>query len=476
MSTLKQQKEDFITGLLGGSVEEIYKITSVSLTSFLGFKLMKSGPQDMGFWFDFVLNCGALLASITIYSSLPGYLHMIVLIPCVLVYFWGRNLGKGTPASTSKSTQLLPQKPFLTAYRSHMILITNMAILAVDFKVFPRRFAKVETWGTSLMDLGVGSFVFSMGLVHSRSVIKLHNKKRVRFSLANYGSIIWKGIVKSLPLLALGAIRLVSVKLLEYQEHVTEYGIHWNFFITLGLLPILLGVLDPILNIMPRFLVAFAISGVYETLLNNTDLLKFILRSDNRMDSFITMNKEGIFSFIGYLSIFLFGQSFGSFVLTSRPTPYNLVMISSAPVPGSKKTKKSWFASMLTVSTTRGLVIASIFYQVIFLYFFQLTSISRRLANMPYVMWTVSYNAAYLLGYHLIDAALPNINSALLDSTNKNGLFLFLIGNLATGFINMMCNTLKVKDSIAFIILVVYILATCVVAVVLDKKGIYIKL
>jgi Uncharacterized membrane protein len=130
----------------------------------------------------------------------------------------------------------------------------------------------------------------------------------------------------------------------------------------------------------------------------------------------------------------------------------------------------------LTVSTTRGLVIASIFYQVIFLYFFQLTSISRRLANMPYVMWTVSYNAAYLLGYHLIDAALPNINSALLDSTNKNGLFLFLIGNLATGFINMMCNTLKVKDSIAFIILLVYILATCVVAVVLDKKGVYIKI
>jgi hypothetical protein len=40
----------------------------------------------------------------------------------------------------------------------------------------------------------------------------------------------------------------------------------------------------------------------------------------------------------------------------------------------------------------------------------------------------------------------------------------------------MMCNTLKVKDSIAFIILLVYILATCVVAVVLDKKGVYIKI
>lgn len=475
MSSLKQQKEDFVTGLLGGSVEEIYKVTSVSLTSLLGYKLMKLGLSDVGFWFDFVLNCGALLASITIYSGLPGYLHAIVLLPCVLVYFLGKKLEKRTVPPASKP-QLLPHKQFLTAYRAHMIIITNIAILAVDFKVFPRRFAKVETWGTSLMDLGVGSFVFSMGLVHSRYVIKLHSQKKVRFSLSSYGSIIWKGIVKSLPLLALGVIRLVSVKLLEYQEHVTEYGIHWNFFITLGLLPILLGILDPILNVMPRFLVAFVISAAYEALLNNTDLLAFILRSDNRMNSFITMNKEGIFSFIGYLCIFLFGQSFGSFVLTGYPTPYNLVIIAGPSVPNAKKTKKSWFASWLTVSTTQGLVIASIFYQVIFVFFFQLTSISRRLANMPYVLWTVSYNAAFLLGYHLIDAAFPNINSALLECTNKNGLFLFLVGNLATGLVNMTFNTLQAKNSVAFIILTVYTLGVSVTSVILDKFGIYIKL
>lgn len=45
-----------------------------------------------------------------------------------------------------------------------MILIaTAVAILAIDFPIFPQRFAKTSVYGRSLMDVGAASFVFCLG-------------------------------------------------------------------------------------------------------------------------------------------------------------------------------------------------------------------------------------------------------------------------------------------------------------------------
>lgn len=52
-----------------------------------------------------------------------------------------------TPSSDEKPRRLL----FVSHYRSSLLLSTALAILAVDFHIFPRRFVKTEDYGTSLV-------------------------------------------------------------------------------------------------------------------------------------------------------------------------------------------------------------------------------------------------------------------------------------------------------------------------------------
>ncbi|KIK06262.1 hypothetical protein K443DRAFT_635309, partial [Laccaria amethystina LaAM-08-1] len=50
--------------------------------------------------------------------------------------------------------------------------MTILAILAVDFHVFPRCLVKCETYGVLYMDLGVGFFLFSPEIISATPLIK----------------------------------------------------------------------------------------------------------------------------------------------------------------------------------------------------------------------------------------------------------------------------------------------------------------
>ena len=118
-------------------------------------------------------------------------------------------------------------RPYVTVWRAHMMVMTIISILAVDFRVFPRTFGKCESWGTSLvslefhslehcahdfftkMDLGVGSFVFSLGVTSAIPILQRHGQKTASAS-------IWTVFSRTRVVLALGLLRLLSVKGTDY--------------------------------------------------------------------------------------------------------------------------------------------------------------------------------------------------------------------------------------------------------------------
>lgn len=474
----KAEKELFVSGLAGGPLPEIYAVVLVAVASVVAHTALKRlvlpklavlRAQPLAFVAEFCLDILVPLQAITVYS---GRLHLlygamtVITLGALAFSAVGRTRQKQPQPKQAQKQPLLAPRPFLTAYRGHMLILTNLCILAVDFHLFPRRLAKVETWGTSLMDMGVGMFVFSMGLVNARSLVK---QALAPAEQRLYFGVLAQNTKKALPVLALGLIRLVSVKSLEYQEHVTEYGVHWNFFMTLGLLPIVLAVLDPLFRAVPRCGVALLVAVCYEFALSYLGLSTFVLDESNRAWNIVTLNKEGVCSFFGYLSIFIFGQSFGLFVLTSQKTPNNLIHFKSSG-PARKH---------LTVSTVRGLVICLAVYLVLFAWAKDSVycgNVSRRLANLPYVLWVVSFSAVLLLCLAVSEAVMGPCESVILSAINRNGLAIFLAANLSTGLINMSVDTLRASNQTAYLILVGYACIWVFLAVFLDHRQISIKL
>ena len=127
---------------------------------------------------------------------------------------------------TILSSDMSGKRPFIGNFRAYVLIATAIAILAVDFVIFPRRLAKAETFGSGLMDVGVGSFIISNAIVSPEA-------RGVSTSNSGFISPVIRSLKSSLPLLVLGIMRFISVKSSDYQEHVSEYGTHWNFFFTL---------------------------------------------------------------------------------------------------------------------------------------------------------------------------------------------------------------------------------------------------
>jgi phosphatidylinositol glycan class W len=514
MNDYKASKEAFVSGMTGSTVFHVNMISGVALSSIALHSALRSRVQAFGpayFLAEFVILAMPLLLSMTLFAEAPGALSLLLLVP-MLVLLLLPPLERGTPlpaesrdelaspdgrsraeASPTHLSQSLRPLPALTTYRAHMMLMTVLSILAVDFPVFPRFLAKCETYGVSLMDIGVGSFVFSQGVVSAIPIIK-----DISYLQAPVLPKLKSVSRKMIPIIVLGILRVVLVKGTEYPEHVTEYGVHWNFFLTLALLPIIEVLLHPIILRIPIALLGLWIGVLHQFALSSGGMKDFLLNAPR--SNIISANKEGLLSLLGYVSIHILGLSLGTVILPPSPSFFRKQQQQLLDGPSSHRPSK--FDPSAPRQNAK-IVIELLSYSVVWwmlLAFVRLgLEVSRRMANISYVLWVAAYNTSFILGYIFLDMMFfPTRTSkirdptdpsgkrllieekgpkssapALLEAINKNAFILFLLSNVATGLINLNIQTMFVGNMKAMCILCAYSMGMCVFAWLFRRKRLW---
>ncbi|KAH9052806.1 GWT1-domain-containing protein [Lactarius vividus] len=493
----KSSKESFVSGMTGSTVLHINMISFVALSSIALHSSIRSRfPQPKSFQFlsEWILLVVPLLLSMTLFADHPGILSAALLLPSALIYFLFPHTSPAHPSPRN---------------RAHMMLVTILAILAVDFPVFPRALAKCETYGVSLMDMGVGAFVFSQGIVSAIPLVKAPAHAR-----APLMSEIASVVVKCAPVLALGLVRVLLVKGTQYPEHVTEYGVHWNFFLTLALVPVLRVFLHPLFTTVPISLLGLLVALGYLSL--SAGLTSYVL--DAPRQSLISANKEGLVSLTGYLAIHLLGLSTGTLVIPlfaaaarkrrNSDAPARRVSL-SMPHRENDKTATELFSYAVIYWTLFGI---SRYFHI------GGPDASRRLVNLPYILWVAAYNTTFLLCYMLLDLAFfptplakstyspvsglkvvrrpsdddndkargatsplvppyramtssgpsPMPAPPLLEAINRNSL-----ANVATGVVNLSMRTMYASDGWAMGVLSAYAFGVCVFAWVVRGRRVW---
>lgn len=84
------------------------------------------------------------------------YPHLCILTHPIALLLGFLLVGRGSTMTKTAIPQGKPRLPHLTCSRAASMLMCTLGVLAVDFKQFPRRFAKTETFGVSLVGGYIG--------------------------------------------------------------------------------------------------------------------------------------------------------------------------------------------------------------------------------------------------------------------------------------------------------------------------------
>ncbi|CAM9913139.1 unnamed protein product [Scytosiphon promiscuus] len=477
--TYRERKEAFVSGLAGTTMTELLL---VSMPIPMGIWLLEEAKAALGGcetpslpflgWCGFVLEMLAVIFPAAASMVWPSHTITIILsmafasVCCRLQRSY-HTTPSGDPGRNMDSCQgksaSWPMMNCVTNIRASIMLMTCVTILAVDFQashVFPRRFAKTEIFGTGLMDLGVGATIFASGLA-SGCKIKPRSEEHLRLGWSVYRTILIEmasAAVRAWPLAALGVSRLAVIKGLSYQEHVSEYGVHWNFFATLFFIRLVVVPMKRIFPARVRYCLSLLAICVYQWLLVNRGLSDFIVHAPR--DSLFSMNREGILGLVGFAAIYHIASELGSQI-----SPHRQI--------SEKDSAEPRFLSRSVTATSRAIVILwglTLFSEAL------IQKTSRRMVNLTYVLWVCAHSMLMLGLLMVVDnLSVTRPTSRILAAINLNMFPVFMVANLATGAVNVSMRTLDAETPSAVAILVTYITFVAGFAVALSNRGLTMK-
>ena len=402
-TTWKQQKEAFVSDHDGGSWIELIAVAAV-VPLCCGARLRLHDAKDsttVKLAKDAGLLVAPIAASLTIGADYMPAAFMVL---------------AAVALSTQKlrpSYRVTTQTQVIRLFRACQAVFTGICILAVDFRAFPRRFCKTETYGYSLMDMGVGSFVVGNAMISRLVLGRRWRPKRI------------------LPLVALGLGRLITVKASGYPEHVTEYGVHWNAFFTLAVVDLCDG-LGCYLKLGPGGCLGAAGALM---VVSRVGIDRAYVLSDAPRDSLFAANREGLASAPGYAALFFAAAAFFDFFLVRGHVPLD-----------------DFFLSLIHQNLNKPGAPALACVSGAFLALAWLAGPpSRRVADAPFVLLCLGFNGWILTLCALFATKLQGVVLVVADA---NLLYWFLAANVTTGVFNFATDSLKFPGWLAVVVLV----------------------
>lgn len=294
------------------------------------------------------------------------------------------------------------------------------------------------------------------------------------------------------PIAAAGLARLAATRGVDYQHHASEYGAHWNFFLTLAALRLLSLVLPGALGggAAAEGAAGAALLAAHQWGLSARGLIELV-HSDDRAGGWLLANKEGLLSLPGYWALQLLAAAAGRLAYhwaaaaaaeassaSRRSSRASMGSGDSGASLGSSASGSRLRIQTKALPAARGpplclllrLGCAAATLWAAYWAAAQLQPVSRRACNAAYVLWMLALNAQTVAAFFAADLALPGATPFLLSALNSAMLPAFLAGNLLTGLVNMALNTLAASDAAARAVVAGYAAVVCAGAVAAAQR------